>query len=75
MNQITGHAVEFWRMKTVVAKTGLSKTEIYRQVEAGRFPPPRKYPGSIMNFWLSTDVIAWQRSVVGADEFDALLSA
>jgi predicted DNA-binding transcriptional regulator AlpA len=52
--------VEFWRMKRVIAVTGLSRTEIYRRVAAGYFPLPRKYLDSIMNFWLSTDIKKWQ---------------
>ena len=71
MNQCT--PVEFWRMKRVSEVTGLSKSEVYRRVEAGCFPKPRKYPDSHMDFWISVEVIEWQRDVVGADEFDALL--
>lgn len=65
--------VEFWRLKQVSAVSGLSKTEIYRRVETGRFPAPRKYPDSIMNYWISVDILNWQRQVVGEDEFDALM--
>lgn len=64
---------EFWRLKRVIQMTGLSQTEIYRQIAAGRFPVPRKYPDSKMNFWLSDEVERWQMSVLGLDEYDMLL--
>lgn len=63
-----GTQIEFWRLKRVCQVTGLSKTEIYRRVEAGRFPQPRKYPDSIMNFWPSTTIVAWQAEVLGGYE-------
>lgn len=65
--------ITFLRLKRVTEITGLSKTEVYRRVETGKFPAPRKYPDSIMNFWVSSDILNWQRQVVGEDEFDALL--
>lgn len=60
-------------MKKVCEVTGLSKSEIYRRVEAGTFPKPRTYPDSIMKYWPSVAVVAWQRSVFGEDDFDELL--
>lgn len=67
--------LEFWRLKRVMEVTGLSKTEISRRVAAGTFPKPEKYPDSIMNFWPSTRVQAWQRGVLAevADDFADLL--
>ena len=65
--------MEFWSLKTVVAKTGLSKTEIYRQIPKGTFPASRPYADNPKRrFWPSVEVIAWQRRQVGSD-FDALL--
>lgn len=73
MGQI-GH-IEFWRLKKVIDVTGLSKSEIYRRMELGSFPQPKKYPDSNMNYWVSKQVVEWQRAILGADEFDELLSA
>lgn len=60
--------MEFWRLNTVTQKIGLSKSEIYRRVAAGKFPKPRRYPDSDKTFWLSSDVIQWQQQVVGLEE-------
>jgi prophage regulatory protein len=38
------------RLSEVVKRTGLSRSEIYRRIKAGRFPRPRK---------LGPKVIAW----------------
>jgi predicted DNA-binding transcriptional regulator AlpA len=55
------HPVEFLRLRDVKQRAGLSRSEIYRRIAAGRFPQPRKYPGTTMTFWLSTEVQAWQQ--------------
>jgi prophage regulatory protein len=60
--------MEFWRLDTVIQKTGLSKSEIYRRMGEGTFPKSRKYPNSEKTFWLSSDVEAWQHKVLGVDE-------
>jgi len=66
---VSSNEIEFWRLPRVKAATGLSKTEIYRQVMEGRFPRPKKYPGSTMSYWLSTDVRQWQADLLArADE-------
>lgn len=44
----------------VVQMVGLSKTEIYRLMTAGRFPRNRVYPTNLRRrFWLQSDVEAW----------------
>jgi predicted DNA-binding transcriptional regulator AlpA len=53
--------LQFWRINTVVANVGLSKSELYRRASNGSFPKPRKYPGSNKTFWVSTEVRRWQR--------------
>lgn len=58
--------VEFWRLPRVIAATGLSKTEIYRRAGQGRFPAPRRYPGTTKTFWLSTEVRTWQAELLAA---------
>jgi predicted DNA-binding transcriptional regulator AlpA len=64
--------LEFWRLKRVCEVTGLSKSEVYRRVAAGQFPPPHKYPGSGMNFWPSVDVQSWMLKILG-EQFESLL--
>lgn len=64
----------FLRLPDVVKITGISKSEIYRQVADGRFPAPRHYrdsPGK--KFWLSTQIKDWQRDQLGDDDFGDLL--
>jgi len=57
--------IEFWPMKVVVQKVGLSKTEIYRRAAEGTFPKSRDYrDGGIRKFWLSTEVRAWQDAIL-----------
>jgi predicted DNA-binding transcriptional regulator AlpA len=66
--------IEFWRMKTVVQKVGLSKTEIYRKIAEGTFPSPRPYPGNPkIKFWLSNEIRSWQRDTLAESVFEDLL--
>lgn len=70
----TTHAppVEFWRLPVVLQATGLSKSDIYRRIAEGRFPKARKYEGTSKSFWVSVEVMRWQRDQLG-DDFEALL--
>jgi predicted DNA-binding transcriptional regulator AlpA len=43
---------------------GLSRSEIYKRARLGEFPTSRKYPGSDMAFWLSSDVRRWQLALI-----------
>lgn len=63
--QIAEPVPEFWRLPMVRQQVGMSKTEIYRRAEQGQFPAPRRYPGSRLVYWLSTDVLDWQRQALG----------
>ena len=57
--------VEFWRLEIVIAKTGYSKTEIYRRMKEGAFPRSHSYAdGTAKRFWLSTEVRAWQNEIL-----------
>jgi prophage regulatory protein len=49
---------ELWSLKTVVAKTGLSRSSIYSYVEAGLFPRQRRL-GPRRVGWLASEVRAW----------------
>jgi predicted DNA-binding transcriptional regulator AlpA len=60
--------VQFWRLKKVVEMVGLSRAEIYRRIAYGRFPASRRYgDGGSRVFWLSTEIKAWQQSLIGED--------
>jgi prophage regulatory protein len=47
-----------WGIKTVVAKTGLSRASIYRYIKCERFPPRRRV-GPNRVAWVPAEVIAW----------------
>lgn len=49
------------RIKAVLGKTGLSRATIYREINANRFPKPKKigpravgWPESAINRWLES---------------------
>ena len=44
-----------WSIKTVVAKTGLSRASIYRYIKRERFPPRRRV-GPNRVAWIPTEV-------------------
>lgn len=49
---------EFWSIKIVQAKTGLSRASVYKYVEQGLFPRQRRLgPGRVA--WRASDVRAW----------------
>lgn len=59
-----GHAGgQLYRLPTVEAKTGLSKSEIYRRIKAGSFPAPLAL-GVRARAWTSASIDAWIRSLV-----------
>lgn len=49
---------EFWSMKVVKAKTGLSRSTIYAYIATGLFPAQRRL-GRRRVGWLSSEVKAW----------------
>ena len=53
--------VEMWGLKTVVAKTGLSRSTLYAYVSIGLFPKQRRL-GVRRIAWLASDVRAWMAS-------------
>lgn len=52
---------EMWDVKTVVAKTGLSRSTVYAYVSIGLFPKQRRL-GVRRIAWLASDVRAWMTS-------------
>jgi prophage regulatory protein len=52
---------EFWSLRTVVLKTGLSRASIYRYAARNLFPARRCIgPGRVA--WLASEVLAWMES-------------
>ena len=49
---------EMWGLKTVVAKTGLSRSTLYAYVSIGLFPRQRRL-GRRRVAWLASEVRAW----------------
>lgn len=59
---------QFMRLPDVVKHVGLSKSELYRQIAAGRFPAPRPYRDNPKKrFWLQSEVEMWQVAQIHAD--------
>ena len=52
------------RLPAVLARTGLSRSQIYRLVAAGRFPRPVRLAGTTSKAWSSTAVTAWIESQI-----------
>ena len=48
----------FLRLSAVLARTGLSRSEVYRRIAAGTFPPSVKI-GARACAWSSREVDAW----------------
>jgi prophage regulatory protein len=62
------------RMKTVLARTGLSKSTIYRKIAEGTFPPRIKISVNGAG-WHESDINRWVANPVGwrpRNEFDFL---
>lgn len=51
-----------WRLPTVKAQTGLSKSEIYRRIKEGTFPIPLKL-GVRAVAWPSAKIEEWVESL------------
>lgn len=59
---------EFWPLKQVLKRVGLSKTEIYRRMADGRFPAGHLYGGEgSKRFWLASEIRAWQADLLGEE--------
>lgn len=56
-----GPADEFWSLKTVMARTGLSRSTLYSYVAQGLFPQQRRL-GPRRVAWLASEVRAWMAS-------------
>lgn len=59
LTTITNHDDdEMWSLKTVVARTGLSRSTLYAYVSIGMFPKQRRL-GVRRVAWLASEVRAW----------------
>jgi prophage regulatory protein len=47
------------RMDDLRAKTGLSRSDLYRRIKSNRFPRPIIIPDSSIRAWRSDEVQAW----------------
>lgn len=52
-----------WRLPTVQAQTGLSKSEIYRRIQLGTFPKPLKL-GARAVAWQASTIDAWVKALI-----------
>ena len=52
-----------WRLPTVLAQTGLSKSEIYRRINNGTFPKPLTL-GARAVAWPAAEIDAWVKSLI-----------
>ena len=52
-----------WRLPTVQAQTGLSKSEIYRRIKLGTFPEPLKL-GARAVAWPAVAIEAWVKALI-----------
>ena len=56
-----GAAEEFWGLKTVIARTGLSRSTLYAYVAQGLVPRQRRL-GPRRVAWFASEVRAWMAS-------------
>lgn len=55
------------RLPVVMARTGLSRSSIYRQIASGTFPPPVKL-GERISAWEAAAVDQWILARLGAKQ-------
>ena len=58
-SETVGHAAELWNLKTVVARTGLSRSTVYVYIARGLFPRRQRVLGPRRVGWLAADVCDW----------------
>ena len=62
---------KFMRLDAVVEATGLSRSSIYRQIQAGKFPKPLKVLGERVAVWPENSIAAWQSELLAANDTKA----
>jgi prophage regulatory protein len=63
--------VRFLRMAEVVARTGRSRSTIYRDIEADNFPAPVELGTNSIAF-IEAEVVAWQQSRIATRDAKAV---
>jgi prophage regulatory protein len=61
--------MRYLRLSEVIARTSLSRSEIYRRIAAGKFPRQKRLSPRV-SVWLDTEIDAWMG---GDGELDQLL--
>ena len=64
MSTQSGEGVSLLRLNTVKARTGLSRSGVYRAISDGTFPAPIHIAGTRVALWPSNDVDTWIASAV-----------
>ena len=59
------------RLPRVLAMTGLSRSQLYRLVAAGRFPRPRPLAETTSKAWSSAEVAQWIEKQLNQDAASA----
>lgn len=54
------------RLSEVMARTAMSRSAIYAEMERGTFPKPIKLLGARANAWLSDEIDKWIEARVAA---------
>ena len=57
-NQADAHGIEFLRMPSVIRRTGLGRSTIYRLIAEQKFPSPVKLAGRAVG-WRRSDLDRW----------------
>lgn len=57
----------FWRLPTILERTGLSESQIARKEQDGTFPLRRRI-GARAVAWLASEVIQWMRTTPMAQD-------
>jgi prophage regulatory protein len=55
--------MQFMRIGDVIRATGLSRTEIYRRIQQGRFPSQRRLSHRV-SVWVKGEVDQWMGKMV-----------
>lgn len=66
IHRMATHTATLLRLPAVCAQIGLSKSQIYRLIRAGEFPPPVR---------LGTNSVAWPADQVGSWIHEKIIAA
>jgi prophage regulatory protein len=66
MTTVRAEPLHFMKVKEIAAMTRLGVSTIYRMVDEGRFPRPRRLSPNCVR-WIASDVEAWMLSLPSYD--------